>query len=1092
LSTILPLSSYPTRLDSDTTLFRVFDTAETSLSSALLAWSTKIEIVPTELNSSQIWAENGYITIEGELIYYAGVTRSSGAVVSFDNCIRRVNGTPSRNFSAGTAVRGYVIAEHHNNLARAITNIETFIGTNDTQDKNSIYWKLNYINNLVPYTDDAGCPQVEFYYKITSESPIQGTEITYTLNISTSDVYTGFVIDFGDGSTETQITNGTHFYPPNKKIDPTVTVTSTTCDTLQTTAQRVELGDLQQTNLIGSATFPVVVPALPDFPVFDLAIVNPVQENIVFPPIVFPCLDLGNLGSIVVPSTISFVGAVPIPSVITFENVPTIPSQIVITSTANIPSSIVIIDDIPTSINVIDNIPSVIDINANLPSVISIIAPSNMSISLIAPSVINISPSVIKINSNIPSVISISNADIAISLTSDYCTNCTGSLQSSAPNTVGGTTDQGCNVCAGANQKITKVSVVLHDFFVQTFGASTPYSRYDLVKVLVVDPNGNTCLVMGGATAVATSTPQYVMNDAVTLTFEDGSPNNIYDFSKPLKTGTYAPNANGNTTFASAGQVTLHSPAPPPVGYNGYGSTLSVFTDQPLTAGAWNVYIGVGPESGFSNLVYVSAACVRVNSTGEGPCDFPTPTPSPCGATPKPTKTPAATPRQTNPPIGTPANTPNSTTPAATPNSTTPAATPNSTTPAATPNATTPIPSPTPTPTVTPAALNYYLYTWGWNFFGQIGNNTRDLDGGVSRPVFISPGSSNWAKISSGWQLNQGIKANGTLWSWGRNSEGELANNDEFAKSTPVQEITFSTNWIDCSCVGNVAGGIKADNTLWLWGDNYAGGLCQNKNYATLPESSSPLQIYGGGSWKKIVVQSNYGAGGMKTDNTLWFWGSNFFGECGADTDNTSFAQYSSPVQEITLSTSWQDFDMGNSFTAALKNDGSLWLWGDNYAGQLGDGTANERSSPVQEITNSSWKMASTGLNFTLAIKYDNTLWSWGANYDGQLGQNSNVSILLTPTQVGTDNNWAFVSAGDVVSLAIKSDGSLWSWGLNDEGQLAQNNIISYSSPTYVADTGDDWIWGGGMGAGLKLSPINTGTPIPSPSPTPTPTPTPT
>ena len=704
MGTILPISSYPSNLDTDTTLFKVFDTSETVLSATLNSWETTINVVPTEAGKFQIWADSGYVTIEGELIYYSSVTRLSGptagAVVSFNNCIRRTNGTPAVNYNAGTSVRGYVIAEHHNNLARALVNIETFIGTNDTTDKQSIYWKLSYINNLPAYTDDAGCPQIEFYYTVTSESPIQGTEISYVLNIIGTDQYSGFVIDFGDGSTETQATTGTHFYPPNKRIDPIATVNATSCETLQTSAQRVDLNDLQQNNLVGFS-FPVIVPALPDFPIFDLNVVNPVQENIIFPPIVFPCLDIGPFGPIIVPSTISFVSDYGIPSVITFEDVPVIPSNIVITSSVVIPSVINIIDNIPTTITVIDDLPSIIDINSDLPSIISIIAPSNMSISLIAPSIINISPTVIRVNSNIPSVISISNADIAISLTSDYCTNCTGSIQSGAPNTAGGITDQGCNVCAGANQKIAKVSVVLHDFFVQTFGASTPYSRYDLVKVLVVDPNGNTCLIMGGNTAGNISTPQFIMNQPVTLTFEDGGANNIYDFSVPLKTGNYAPNANNNTTSASAGGlVTLSSPAPAPSGFNGYGNNLSAFTDQPLVKGSWNVYIGVGPsDSSFTNLAYVSSACVRVNSNGEGPCDFPTPTPSPTGATPRPSKTPAPTPRRTNAPTVTVSPTPSpSRSPTPTP---TPSRSPTPT-PSRSPSPT-PSPSRSPTPTPTPS-----------------------------------------------------------------------------------------------------------------------------------------------------------------------------------------------------------------------------------------------------------------------------------------------------------------------------------------------------------------------------------------------------
>ncbi len=669
MGTVLPISSYPSALDTNTTLFQVYNTSETVLSQTLLAWETTINIIPVPAGKPELWADTGYVTIEGELIYYAAVTRVSAAVTQFKSCIRRVNGVPSKNNPVGTSVRGFVIAEHHNNLARALVNVEEFIGITNTTDKNSILWKLNYINSLLPYTDDAGCPQLEFYYTIVTEDPIQGTEISYNLTINSTVPYTGFTIDFGDGTTENESLSGTHFYPPNKKVEPVVTVNSPACDALQTSAQKVSLDDLQQVNIVGLDTFPIVVPAIPDFPNFSLATVNDVPDAIQFPPIVFPCLDIGPFGPISIPSTISLINPNVIPSVITFQDIPVFPSIIKITSDFEIPSVISIIDNIPTTITVIDDLPSIIDVNSNLPSVISIISPSNISISLIAPSVINLAPTVIQVQSNIPSVISVNDIDISVSLTSDYCTNCTGSIQASAPNTAGGPTDVGCNVCAGANQKITKVTVVLHDFLVQTFNAQDPSTRYDLVKVLVVDPSGNTCLLMGGNIAGNTSTPQFIMTEPVTLTFDDSSTNDIYDFSVPLKTGTYYPNANGNTGSRNAGTlVNLSAPAPAPSGFNGYGSNLAVFTDQPLVKGAWNVYIGVGPnDATYTNLCYVGSACARVNSNGEAPCDFPTPTPSPCGATPKPSKTPAPTPRRTNAPTATPKNTG---TPLPTPNKT--------------------------------------------------------------------------------------------------------------------------------------------------------------------------------------------------------------------------------------------------------------------------------------------------------------------------------------------------------------------------------------------------------------------------------------
>jgi hypothetical protein len=719
LPSIFPISVYPANLDSNTTLFDVYNTSQSVLAQPLNSWDTTIYVLPPVAGSPNIWGENGYVTIENELIYYANYTNGV-----FSGCVRRVNGTAARFNNTGTPVRGYVIAEHHNNLARALVNIENFVGTLETTDQSTIWWKLQKIAGLQQITDDAGCPQIEFYYRIISQDPIIGTEIFYNLQLTGN--YNSFNIEFGDGNSESTTQTGTHFYAPNKRVDPVVTVTSDFCDGLQTSAERLRTEDIQQLTLAGTNNFPVIIPSLPDFPNLDLAVVNDLPNNIQFPPIVFPCLDIGPFGPIVVPSTISLINPYPIPSVITFEDVPVIPSYIEITSNVNLPSSISIIGNIPSSISIagtisapsvisiigtinapsvisiINTIPSSITINSNIPSTISVIntipsvisfigpstisliapsfisliVPSSISlivpssISLITPSFISLCvigiPCVISVSSNIPSVIEVGDisASFDVFLNSEYCVNCSGPTSAKTLQTVQVTTDQGCEPCAGANPTITKATVVLHDFIVQTFGSGSLVSRYDLVKILIEDPNGNTTLVMGGADTGATSTPTYLMEDPVTLTFADGATNNIYDFSKQLTSTTYAPAPNGNIYTRTDGQVALNSPAPPPG--VGYGTSMASFTDQTLTAGAWKAYVGVGPKDGsFENIVSIGKICVRLTSSQDPPCDFPTPTPT--GTGPIPSRSPTATPRRSNPPTPTPTRT---TTPTPTPTAT--------------------------------------------------------------------------------------------------------------------------------------------------------------------------------------------------------------------------------------------------------------------------------------------------------------------------------------------------------------------------------------------------------------------------------------
>jgi alpha-tubulin suppressor-like RCC1 family protein len=371
-----------------------------------------------------------------------------------------------------------------------------------------------------------------------------------------------------------------------------------------------------------------------------------------------------------------------------------------------------------------------------------------------------------------------------------------------------------------------------------------------------------------------------------------------------------------------------------------------------------------------------------------------------------------------------------------------------------------------------------YLYTWGSNLFGEIGNNTRDVISGYSNPVYIDSGASEWKQIGPGVFMVSAIKNDGSLWTWGRNVFGQLGVNSVIDMSSPVQEITLSTDWLQTSCSGEGTGAIKTDGTLWLWGHNYGGQLAQNLDFVSLNGLSSPSQIYGGGTnWSQLSFGLGYNVGALKADGTLWCWGNNYFGQCGVNSDSNSF---SSPVQEITGSTNWAYLSLGAYFTAALKNDGTIWCWGQNYAGNLGDNTAIDKSSPVQEYTASTWLSVSAGVNYVLAIKNNNTLWTWGANYDGQLGLNSDTAIPVSvPTQIGAESTWVYASAGNSTALAIKSDGSLWSWGYNQNGELGQNTSINpSSSPVQVAIFNNFWTWAGGESAGIRNAPI------PTPSPT--------
>ena len=237
---------------------------------------------------------------------------------------------------------------------------------------------------------------------------------------------------------------------------------------------------------------------------------------------------------------------------------------------------------------------------------------------------------------------------------------------------------------------------------------------------------------------------------------------------------------------------------------------------------------------------------------------------------------------------------------------------------------------------------------------------------------------------------------------------------------------------------------------LWGWGLNGNGQLGNNIQGA----NSSPIQTIAGGTNWKYVFCGNQHVTSIKTDGTLWTWGYNGFGQLG---DNTAVDK-SSPVQVTGGGTNWKQVSCGYYHTAAIKTDGTLWIWGYNLYGQLGDNTAVNKSSPVTtSITGSTWVDIASGRYHTIAIKTDGTLWTWGYNFSGQLGLNDTTSRSTPVQEVTGGTNWKQVSSGVFYTAAIKKDGTLWSWGNNGNGQLGINSTANTSTPVQTVAGGTNW-----------------------------------
>jgi len=346
-------------------------------------------------------------------------------------------------------------------------------------------------------------------------------------------------------------------------------------------------------------------------------------------------------------------------------------------------------------------------------------------------------------------------------------------------------------------------------------------------------------------------------------------------------------------------------------------------------------------------------------------------------------------------------------------------------------------------------ALTGSLWTWGRNGEGQLGDNTIVHR---SSPIQTIAGGTNWKQVCGSQGHTAAIKTDGTLWLWGFNSNGQLGDNTIVHRSSPVQTVSGGTNWKQVAIGDYHTACIKTDGTLWNWGRNSEGQLGDN----TITHKSSPIQTIAGGTNWKLVASGNYHTAAIKTDGTLWLWGRNFSGELG---DNT-IVHRSSPIQTVAGGTNWK-LVAGGTHTAAIKTDGTLWLWGFNTSGKLGDNTIANKSSPVQTVSGgTNWKQVSCGGNHTASIKTDGTLWTWGRNNTGQLGDNTIVHRSSPIQTVAGGTNWKLVASGRYHTPCIKTDGTLWLWGHNsysNSGQLGDNTIVHRSSPIQTVAGGTNW-----------------------------------
>lgn len=306
------------------------------------------------------------------------------------------------------------------------------------------------------------------------------------------------------------------------------------------------------------------------------------------------------------------------------------------------------------------------------------------------------------------------------------------------------------------------------------------------------------------------------------------------------------------------------------------------------------------------------------------------------------------------------------------------------------------------------------LYAFGSNAQWQIGDGTN-----TQRNSPVKIGNLNWLKITGNLWLTIGISSNGNIYRWGANGSTAITSPYLFSTGdySDTSLIMPGNSTYTCFFI------LKTNGELWGYGLNPSGVAM---GISTSSTTGEPTRVASPTLWSYMASASHITTTGLvtllgiKTDGTLWGWGANSYGQIGNGTTATvgSFTQ-------VGVAT-WTKVSIGYGHSVGIKTDGSIWGWGSNNYGQVGDGSTTNRTSPVL-VDSGSWLDISAGSHHKLAVKSDGSLWAWGYNGNRQIGDGTGTT-RTSPVQIGlTDVVRCY--AGQANSFALKSNGELWGWG---------------------------------------------------------------
>ncbi|KJB84805.1 hypothetical protein AZ66_28675, partial [Paenibacillus sp. E194] len=308
------------------------------------------------------------------------------------------------------------------------------------------------------------------------------------------------------------------------------------------------------------------------------------------------------------------------------------------------------------------------------------------------------------------------------------------------------------------------------------------------------------------------------------------------------------------------------------------------------------------------------------------------------------------------------------------------------------------------------------------------------------------------------------VKADGTLWMWGDNEFGQAGLGTTGGKSSMAMKIANLENVIGVAVGSNHTLALTQDGRVWSWGYGYYGQLGdKNRTYSTYP---TPEKVPNLDSVVAVTAVGDYSMA-LKKDGTVWRWGGS---SSGVEPQKLNFTGISAMAQGnprnagIVLKSDGIVLDFqgkqvpgldgvvaisqGDGFSVALRKDGTVWTWGGNSYGQLGDGTTTNREKPGMVKGLDEVEAISVGEYHVIAMKKDGSVWVWGNNRDGQLGDGTKTNKLSPVQLAGIDA--ARIATGKSHSMVLKKDGTAWSWGKNESAQLGNGTTVNQLNPMEV------------------------------------------